>query len=262
MNGGAMPFTPDLTPAGACHGPCNNHNRRAAQAHREAIDRHADEVDAWYRAGGHGTPPPEPEPPALRWIPGDPLFCTRCTAATRRTLGELDQLAAQVAATSDGYRTPEQAGRVTGSKTTPSVSPLGEILDKLLGDLFEIEDTWRRLRGYAPRPAFKGRGAHPRSRTIAWIAEHLDGILAHPGMTWVPGKLLAWGRVLRRLAKDDPLTVLSPIRCPSPTCGERRIRWDEERGYYVCGACQRILYEHEHDEYAREQAAALEAGRG
>src|SRR5690606_21223373 len=186
MSDPARPYTPD----GACHGQCNHKARQALATYQQALADHADAVDAWYRNGAEGEAPPDPEPPTIRWTPGDPLFCGRCLASTRRSLLELDTQAAQLAASDDGYRTRSADAPVTGSRGTSSVSPAMDILDKLLGDLFEIEDAWRALRGYPPRPAARGpRGAHARTRTIGWIAEHLDDILAHPDMVDLPARV-------------------------------------------------------------------------
>ncbi|MBP2704431.1 hypothetical protein JOL79_11460 [Microbispora sp. RL4-1S] len=259
-----MPTTDQLTPAGACHGGCNHRNRTTLAAYRQAVEDHADAVDAWYRNGEHGQPPAEPDQPSLRWYPGNPLFCGRDIAAARRSLLELDPQAAQLSAASDGHRgTGTADGKVSGSKTTPSVSPVADILDRLLGDLFDTEDEWRQLRGYAPRPpATRGpRGSHPRSKTIGWLAEHLADILAHPDFLELPRTIYRWERVLRHLNKDQRPSPSSPIRCPRPSCGERRITWDDEHHYYTCGACGQIIYEHEHDQYEHDQADAVETAR-
>ncbi|GAA0402863.1 hypothetical protein GCM10009530_63540 [Microbispora corallina] len=259
-----MITTEQFTPDGACHGACNHRNRTTLAAYQRALEDHADATDTWYRNGQKGDPPAEPTVPDLRWYPGNPLFCARDVAAARRSLLELDTQAAQLAATSDGHRGLGTAdGKVSGSKTTSSVSPVADILDRMLGDLLDAEDEWRQLRGYASRPpAQRGpRGSHPRSRTIGWLADHLADMLAHPDFLQLPRTIYRWERVLRHLTKDDRTSPSSPIRCPRPTCGERRVSWDDERHYYACGACGNVLYQDEHDQHEREQAEAAEAAR-
>ncbi|GIH51645.1 hypothetical protein Mro03_68240 [Microbispora rosea subsp. rosea] len=220
---------------------------------------HADAVDAWYAAGGHGDPPAEPETPRVRFWPDSPLFCGRCAANARRTLLDLDVLASQFPATADGHRGRGAGGgegRVSGTRTRPSVSPVTDVLDKMLGDLFDIEDEWRALRGYPGRESRGGRGAHPRSRTIGWLAERLEDVLAHEDMAGLPRKLSNWDRVLRHLAKDDRASTSSPVRC---ACGERAVGWDDEVHYYRCRSCGTQLNQDEHDRQAREEADAMEA---
>lgn len=247
---------PHTTPAGACHGACNHAARQALAAYQRAIEEHADAIDAWVAAGQPGEPPAEPEPPTIRWNPGSPLFCGRCLANTRRALLELDTLAGMLAAHSDGHRTPTTGeGRVSGTKTTPSVSPTADILDRLVGDLFDVEDEWRAERGYPPRQSHGARGAHPRSRTIGWLAERLEEILAHPDFVALPRRVHNWERVLRRLAKDDRAASTSPVRC---SCGERRIAWDTDLHYYRCRSCGTLWNVDEHDRLIQEQADAAE----
>ncbi|MFI7630241.1 hypothetical protein [Microbispora rosea] len=261
-----MPTTDQpYTPAGGCHGACNHRNRATWAAYQRAIEDHADAIDTWFRNGQHGEPPAEPDQPTIYWKPGNPLFCERDVAATRRSLLEIDTQAAQLAATSDGHRAPGRGGdgKVSGSKTSGSVSPAADILDRLLGDLFDTEDEWRHLRGYPARPTTPAgpRGAHARTRTISWLADHLTDILAHEDMTGLPRKVFNWERVLRHLSKDARASTSSPIRCPRPTCGERRITWDDEHHYYTCQACGQVIYEHEHDDHEREQAEAADLAR-
>ncbi|MFI7632437.1 hypothetical protein [Microbispora rosea] len=250
-----------LVPAGSCRGSCNLRAARALLAHHEALVEHADAVDRWYAAGGSEQEfPPEPEAPRVRFWPGNPLFCGRCVANARRTLLDLDVLASQLAAAADGHRgraaSSAGEGRVSGTKVRPSVSPVTDVLDRLVGDLFDVEDEWRGLRGYPARQSNGGRGAHPRSRTIGWLAERLEDILGHEDMAGLPRKLSNWDRVLRHLAKDDRASTSSPVRC---VCGERRVGWDQELGYYVCGGCGTLLSVDEHDRQVREEADAMEA---
>ncbi|MEV7808953.1 hypothetical protein AB0O28_38980 [Microbispora sp. NPDC088329] len=144
---------------------------------------------------------------------------------------------------------------MSGTETRPSVSPVTDVLDRLVGDLFDVEDEWRQLRGYPGRPS-NGGGAHHHSRTIGWLAERLEDILAHEQMAGLPRMLHNWDRVLRHLAKDDRASTSSPVRC---ACGERNVGWDQELPYYRCRSCGTLLNPDEHDHQVQEQVDAVEA---
>jgi ribosomal protein L37AE/L43A len=77
----------------------------------------------------------------------------------------------------------------------------------------------------------------------------LDDILLHPGSVEFGLSVLRWQRRLRAMAKVDPASKRSPIRCPR--CRERQVSRRED-GYFECG-CGRLLTQAEHDrEYARQ----------
>jgi ribosomal protein L37AE/L43A len=77
----------------------------------------------------------------------------------------------------------------------------------------------------------------------------LDDILLHPGSVEFGLSVLRWQRRLRGMAKVDPASKRSPIRCPR--CRERQVSRRED-GYFECG-CGRLLTQAEHDrEYARQ----------
>ncbi|MBO3750923.1 hypothetical protein J5X84_33025 [Streptosporangiaceae bacterium NEAU-GS5] len=116
-------------PDAACKGACTYPTLRALSEylyalddHEAALHTHAAALDAWTTAGAEGTPPEPPTPPEqprLRWRVGEPYFCQRDIAATRRSLLELDPQAAILDAGSDGHRGRSTSdGKVSGSKTT------------------------------------------------------------------------------------------------------------------------------------------------
>lgn len=243
-------------------GPCNIAAERAWNAYNEARDEYDDAMQAWattpevYR----GDKPDEPEPPEQRFFPGDPLFCGRCLAAVRRSLLDLDVLAGVLAAQSDGLRgVGASEAKVSVSKSKPSLSPIADLLDRMLGDLLDVEDEWREACGYAPRDAREQRGTHRRSRTIGWLNDHLEAVLAHEDMTGFARTVFNWETVLRKMAKDDPASNRSPVRCPRVSCGERRVSWDPESRYYRCGACGNLLNEAEHDRKELEERELADA---
>lgn len=255
-----------VLPTGACRGSCNYRAAQEWTAYYRALDTHIAAYDQWIAGGQQGDPPDEPAQPKLTFYPGAPLFCERDVAATRRSLLELDTQAAQLAAHSDGQRGQGDGnGKISGSKTTPSISPTADILDRMLGDLFDLEDEYRQARAYPARVGSGKnsgpRGAHPRTKTISWLAAHIPGILELPDFIDLPRTVFNWERVLRRLNKDSRAAINSPIRCPGKSCGERRVKWDDEHHYYLCGACGNVLYQDEHDRHEEEQADAAEVAR-
>lgn len=251
-------FDRSISPEGACVSICNHRSRQAWIAYHKAREVHADAVDAWVNAGQHGEPPAEPEMPDVKFYPGDPLICGRDKAMTRRALLDLDILASQLSAASDGLRGagPGDA-RVSGSKDRPGISPTAVLIDRMLGDLFDAEDEWRQHRGYAPRTMRHQRGSHPRSRTIWWLGERLDDLLAHPDMASFARTVLNWETILRKTAKDDPAGGKTPVRCTRKTCGERRVAWDEESRKFQCGACGNLINQKELDRQEHEEIEEL-----
>lgn len=255
-------------PDWACRSLCNRNARRIVEDYNtqyaawlKAREAHADAIDAWARAGEHGPPPAEPEEPDqpdVRWRPGDPLVCERDRRIIARILIDLDMLAAMLAAHADGHRGAPASdySRVSGTKTAPSPSPAVDLLDQLLGDLLAVEDAWRTIRGYAPRDTQPARGAHLRSRTIAWLSTHLDEILAHPDTADEFGDtIIRWEARLRAATHDDPPTK-TLARCTRSDCGERRIVWDRETRYYRCAACGTLYTQAELDRLEWEQTGA------
>lgn len=178
---------------GACMGPCNGRQRRAWAAFERARDEHADLVDEWVRKGEAGEPPAEPEVPELRWRPGAPLVCGRCTASVRAALLEVDGFAAQLAREADGFRPPSKWSRVSGSRPKPAVSPVGELLEKLTGGLLDFEDRARVWLRAGPRPSGV-RSAVARSRAVGWLSEsgRLESVLVREDLVGLVDFVLSW----------------------------------------------------------------------
>jgi ribosomal protein L37AE/L43A len=238
----------------ACQGPCSKQARDDWAAYDQAVLDHADAIDEWVEAGQQDEPPTEPEPPTTPFWEGRPHFCTGCVNRIRTALNDLDLLAAELEATADGHRTGTPQGRVSGTKTPGSLSPVRGVLDKLYGDLTDAEDEWRQTCQFTARTNRTHRGSHPRSQTISWLLAHLDRMLAyqHPIQDHIQFGLdvLRWETVLRAMVKDEPVTRRSPIRCPR--CSERQIQ--RAGSYWECGACGRLMSHDEHDREYAEQA--------
>ncbi|MFI7125970.1 hypothetical protein ACIBQ1_09770 [Nonomuraea sp. NPDC050153] len=246
-----MPISPE-----SCCGPCNNAARKTIAAYEQALETHVVEVDEWIAGGQHGACPPAPEEPSVDPTPGEPIFCGRCKGLIRAALLDLDVLASELAARSDGHRGSIQEGRVSGSRGSASPSPTADALDKLYGFLADVEDEWRGACGYAPRINRTHRGAHPRSRTIGWLSEHLNNLLADEDHIKSGLDILRWETVLRALAKEEPVGSVSPIRCPR--CATLRQVVREQEHHWACRSCGRLIPDWEERELRDKQGRELE----
>jgi len=232
-----------------------NATRRAYEAYRQAIIEHADAMDAWVEAGEVGDPPEEPSLPDVEARQGEPRFCGRCKALIKVALLDLDNLASELQAGADGHRGNVPEGRVSGSRSSGSPSPTADLLDKLYGFLADVEDEWRDTWGYAPRTDRVHRGAHPRSRRIAWLSERLEGILGSEEHVKFGLEVLRWEVVLREQMREDSVGTKSPIRCPH--CSERRVVRQKE-GFWQCGACTMLLSDPVERQQRHDQGVELE----
>ncbi|MFI7644082.1 hypothetical protein [Nonomuraea sp. NPDC049400] len=244
-----------MSSTNACNGPCNNTARRLIADYERALDGYVELLDEWIAGGQQGEEPAEPMAPELTVYEGEPLFCRRCRALVRAALLDLDQLATELSARSDGHRGSVPEGRVSGSRTSGSPSPTADLLDALYGDLTDVEDEWRQRWGFAPRTHRAHRGADPRSRCIGWLSERLDGILAAEEHIGFAARVLRWEVVLRERLQEDSVGTKSPIRCPR--CSERRVVRERE-GYWQCGACTMMLSDPVERQQRHDQGVELE----
>lgn len=230
----------------ACVGPCNARSREVLGRHLAARERHADAVDKWVADGQKGECPPEPVAPSIEWQPGEPRVCGTCRSSTRAALLEVDVLASQLSREADGHRPPVKWSRVSGSRPKPPMSPVGELLDDLVGDLLEFEDGHRAAMRW-PARAGVGRGADVRSRSVSYLVDHLPGVLAREELVGLVDVSLNW---LRRLSEEPGW---SPARC---RCGERVLNWDAKAGFFICSACGRHVSQVEERGLVAEEAGA------
>jgi len=240
----------------ACAGPCNSQARKTIAAYDHALEAHIIDVDSWIASGQQGDCPPAPAEPLVECTPGEPLWCHRCKALVRAALLDLDVLASELAARADGHRGGVQDGRVSGSRSSASPSPIADTLDKLYGFLSDLEDEWRGACGYAPRVNRTHRGAHPRSRTIGWLSEHLANLLADEDHIKSGLDILRWETVLRTLAKEEPVGTVSPIRCPRCSTYKQVVR--EQEHHWACKACGRLIPDWEERELRDKQGRELD----
>lgn len=233
----------------ACPGSCNAPWRRAEQRQQEARAAHARAVLEWAAlpAVARGEKPEPPEPHDVHPVPGDPTWCPACTAAIRSAVRDLDDLAALLAATADGHRTRPPAGRVSGTPTPASPSRAHDTLDELFRELVGVETWWRQVNGFDAAPR-RGGGAHARSTVVAWLGQHLDGILARDDSVRFGQGILDWRARLWSLTRSGPVQPRRGARCPN--CHTRALAL-VDGGITRCRACSTVVSD---DEYERLEA--------
>ena len=207
-----------------CPGSCNRSWRRAEDAHQTALQVWEGECGRWetdYYAGtATSARPAEPEPHGVIPAQGEPVWCSRCTSLIRRAVLELDDLAAILTAQVDGHRPPAAGQRVSGSGGSPSPEPRLDTLDELLRELGWWEGKYRAAQGWPTRPA-GGRFATALTRTVAWLHQHLDGMLAIESAAEFGRDVLGWNRRLQDLTRTRADVVRKPVPCPR--CGSKQL---------------------------------------
>ncbi|WP_304452886.1 hypothetical protein [Nocardiopsis sp. YSL2] len=238
-----------------CEGPCNRGARQARYDYEDAVNAWQAAITDWEAANPdtRGDRPERPAEPDIEWVSGDPVWCGRCRGAIRVALADLENLAALVAAESDGHRgRGDDSDRVRASKSAPSPSPAADTLDELYGFLATTEADWREAREYGPRPE-RSRGAAARTVVIAWLREHLDDILNNHGSAPFGIGVLRWQRVLQHLAKARPPGRRKPVPCPR--CDRRTLVHEEDRDLIRCEnpSCGRVMTTTDYDAHVAEQ---------
>ena len=264
-------------PTDACPGPCNGRLLRDWDTHETAVQTHLPailaaidgltDLDAIRKAAYTAPDVPEPPEPRTYWR-GDPIWCAWCTALVRRALAELDMLCALIEAANDGHR---DAGREntapTGTRgksaSEPSASPVVDQLDRMLGYLLAVQDAYRTVRNWPPRPTGgrQNRGAQARIEAIAWLGVHLDDILRHPGSVRFGRGVLAWERILRDAAKAGPVDERMQGRCPMTGCGRVALRRWRDPEHVKCGHCGAIMRLEDYEAMRERQLQQVEQRR-
>ena len=224
-----------------CPGGCNAAWRRAWRDHETALAAYQKALAEWSAlpVDGRGERPQRPPEPTTEPIHGDPTWCSRCVAAIRSALAELDDLAAVLSATDDGYRPDSRlTARVSGTAGSPTPSPVVDMLDDLYSVLTAAEDWVRAARNYPPRPRRTGRGVHARTACIAWLMGELPVVLALPDSVSFGQGVFEWRGRLRAATSSAPERSAQPGRCPR--CEQRALR-PRGDGYVECARCGRLL---------------------
>lgn len=163
-------------------------------------------------------------------VPGEPVWCRRCQALVRARLLELDDQAASLSALQGGQRA-RPGERVSGSRGRPSPAPHIDDLDELLNTLLSWEDAYREHRALAPRPR-RGRFAPTLAGSVAWLAAHLDGLLAFDGAADFGREVLRLHRRLVRHTRGGRSS--GRVRMPCPGCDLRSLEHDAENDGVRC----------------------------
>lgn len=250
-----------------CPGPCNAGYRRAQTAHKTAVAewQAAEKAAADWRKlvrdeGQVGPEPPrwdQPEPPKTRAWPGEPIWCSRCTASLRRCLSELEELLDLRVTMTDGYQTAGEqlVGNVHGKKqAAASPSPGIDDLDDALRWLYGWEDALRDTQGWPARP-YRGVNAPALTTTLAWFGERrFDMLLAHPDLAEPFGtELFREHARLQQVTRTRPPAKLKPLPCPR--CRKRALfLHDDEtiRCHNDKDDCKRVMSQKEYSEMEDE----------
>ena len=187
-----------------CAGPCNSRYRRARAEYEAALLAY-DPTNPEQEA---------PEPPDIQpWL-GDP-WCPKCKAVIHQELGELDDLAALIAARPPlaSSTADESAGRVSGTRDHPSPSSRMDDLEELNGWLRNWESAYR---GDDPRPR-RGYLAKESTTIIAWLVSHFEPCITHPDLAADFGsEIRRWHRELLGRARAG--TIDKHQKRPCPRC--------------------------------------------
>lgn len=201
-----------------------------------------------------------PVPPSLLPWPGEPLWCPACKARIRLRLAQLDTLAALLAFEGDGYGESAASERVSRTDEAASPSPAADDLDELTRMLRDWEDSYRSIRDWGTAPP-RGELASVQTEVIAWLGQHLDGILSSEDIAEPFGtEILQWHRGMKHRAKAGVETLRKPLRCPS--CRLLTLTWTEGEDRVDCGNpdCRRVLSFAEYENETERLAAAFEHG--
>jgi hypothetical protein len=235
-----------------CPGNCNSRYHKACEAYREAMMTY-DPLD---------PDQSRPEPPDIRprgW--GRPVWCSEHAAQIRRELAQLDDLAALLAATADGYDAKPRTERVAGTSVPASPSEAADVLDEMNSMLTGWEQAYRDLRGW-PSPPPRGDDASAQTTCIAWLTVHLDGILATAYAEQFGRQVLDWRRILARSTKAGVRKLRLPLRCPR--CHLLVLVWTEGEDTVNCENpdCARVMTRSEYEAEVEVEAAAAAISRG
>ncbi|WP_158581625.1 hypothetical protein [Actinomadura spongiicola] len=163
---------------------------------------------------------------------GEPVWCRPCQSLLRHRLVELDDLAAKIGAALDQRRS-GPGEKVSGTRTRPSPSAAVDDLDELLHTLLGWEDAYREARSLPPRPR-RGRFAPTLAGTVAWLAQHLDGLLAFDGAADFGREILD---LHRRLRSSNRTGAPRRPTAACPDCDLMTVSPDPHADEVRCGAC-------------------------
>ena len=237
-----------MTTVEPCPGSCNSRWREAREVFKQALA-------SYEREGILDPKQTRPEPPSIQPVYGEPVWCGRDASHIRQCLADLDTLAALLGWIADGHAAlaGSDTGRVSGTAETMSPSDAVDELADLMAVLTEHENAYREVLGIGTPPR-RGFLASASSECIAWLGQHLDGVLASVIAEGFGTDVLAWHRLWRRQAKAGVRKLTKPLRCPS--CRLLMLIWQEGNDRVDCANpdCGRVLSYADYEAIVQERA--------
>lgn len=218
------------------------------------------ENHTWRKAENAG------EPHDLTPRYGEPVHCARCASDAHRQLAELPLLLAAVQMEATCASSGPKLGTIGRSTATIAAWP-GQasrlMVDYIVGGLVELEDDVRDLRHLHTRAA-RGTEGHTITRTVAFLATHLDWALTHHPAAHEPhhrdganpaGQIAAWHHAAERFTKRDQR--LEHYRVPCPRCAMLTLCKADGDDYIGCRntACEVLLTSTEYLDHVKALAA-------
>ncbi len=223
-----------------CDGPCNSRYRKARAEYEKALAGY-DPLDA---------DTSRPDAPDVYPFYGDP-WCPRCKSQIHEQLAQLDDLAALIAGLppSPNSRSDDKAGKVSGSKATPSPSSRMDDLEELGDWLRHWESAFR---GEEDAKPHRGWLASEVTTITAWLVFHFDKNITHPDLGLDYGReVRRWHREMQEKARAGQ--VDKHVKKPCPRCRLYTL-WARDGEDYV-----RCINEDCHRLMTREELAAMDA---
>lgn len=168
--------------------------------------------------------------------PGDPVWCSTCTADIQAGLAEIQRMAALVHRNADGYRH-NSSGAVPARPGTAGTGDLHmiETLDVLAWEL--ARTYWRSVKITPQAPGTEART--PLGWLMAWerVTAALPAMLRQPTMADYLSRLMMWRSTLARMAGDSETSPepVKGIRCPA--CHYVNALVKQVDGSATCVAC-------------------------
>jgi hypothetical protein len=229
-----------------CDGPCNSRYRKA-RAEYEAAMAVYDPMD---------PDQSRPAPPEVYPVYGDP-WCPRCKNQIHEMLAQIDDAAAILAALppSVNDRSDDKAGKISGTKATPSPS-------SRMDDLEELGE-WLRNWESLFRPAVLGKDAEdPKphrgwlatevTTITAWLVFHFGKLITHPDLAVEFGReVRRWHREMQERARAGQ--VDKHVKRPCPRCCLYTL-WARDGEDYI-----RCINEDCNRRMTREELAAMDS---
>lgn len=207
----------------ACVGKCNTRYWQAEALYKQALAKW-EEGQARLLDAGFPVPDP-PQRHSIRPVPGEPVWCAgedSCTVKIRVMFGELDDLAAKLSRLPPGVRPAvnlrRQQIKVKSSPAPRSPSAAVDTLTELQAWLLHYERQYRRLHRWGDPPK-RGSLAAARTSAIAWLGDHLDGLLVTRLAEPFGVELFDIYGELQAATHDDVVEHFVPTPCPKPPRG-------------------------------------------